>query len=39
MAEKWYGETIKLGLYAKRNQSKPGQRVIDVIKEYGNLFR
>jgi ATP-binding cassette subfamily F protein uup len=25
-------------LYAKRNQSKPGQRVIDVIKEYGEFI-
>jgi ATP-binding cassette subfamily F protein uup len=32
------GETIKLGYYAKRNQSKPGQRVIDVIKEYGEFI-
>jgi ATP-binding cassette subfamily F protein uup len=34
------GETIKVGYYTQSGiNPKPGQRVIDVIKEYGNLFR
>jgi ATP-binding cassette subfamily F protein uup len=32
------GETIKFYTQSGINP-KPGQRVIDVIKEYGNLFR
>jgi ATP-binding cassette subfamily F protein uup len=36
MAEKFGNDAIKY--YAKRNQPKPGQRVIDVIKEYGEFI-
>jgi ATP-binding cassette subfamily F protein uup len=40
MAEKWYGETIKLGYYTQSGiNPKPGQRVIDVIRNTENLFR
>jgi ATP-binding cassette subfamily F protein uup len=36
MAEVVVGETIKVGYYTQSGiNPKPGQRVIDVIKEYG----
>jgi hypothetical protein len=33
------GETIKVGLLHKAESTKPGQRVVDVIRNTANLFR